>query len=67
MSTLKMLIKFLYNEFKYQFLKSILPFYIVQLLIYESSVHYLEKYFHTLYENKNLDGIHLDLNEKSAE
>ena len=51
--TLKMLIKFLYNRFKNELLFYLLPLYITQLIMYESSMYTLEYYIHELWDNKN--------------
>ena len=65
-STLKMMIKFLYSSFKNKLRIYLLPLYVIQLLMYESSMHTLEFYIHALYDSKDEDGIHLVLDEKSA-
>ena len=61
-----MLIKFFYNQFKNKLLYRLLPFYLIQLIMYETSMHTLEFYIHALYESKDAKGDHLVLNEKSA-
>ena len=64
-STLKMLIKFLYSAFKNKLLFYLLPLYVTQFLMYETSMHTLEFYIHSLHASKDAEN-NLVLDAKSA-